>query len=97
MEITEEGFWTVSDLHLGHRLVSELWGFVSIEQHDEMVLSNLREIPDGATTGVFGGYFRMALWRLGELKRGKSFTMILVQGSHDRMHPMCGLIGGLCC
>jgi len=28
------GFWIVSDLHLGHRLVSELSGFVSIEQHD---------------------------------------------------------------
>ena len=88
---------TVSDLHLGHRLVSELRGFVPTEQHDEVIVNKLREIPDGATTGVFGGYFRMALWRLGELKREKSFTMILVQGSHDRMHPMCGLIGGLCC
>ena len=29
MEITEEGFWTVSDLHLGHRLVSELRKFAS--------------------------------------------------------------------
>ena len=26
---------TVSDLHLGHRLVSELRGFVPTEQHDE--------------------------------------------------------------
>ena len=33
----------------------------------------------------------MALWCLGELKREKSFTMILVPGNHDRVYPMCGM------
>lgn len=36
------------DLYLGHRLVSELRGFASTEQHDEVILSNLLHIPDGA-------------------------------------------------
>ena len=57
MKMTEEDFWTVSDLHLGHRLVSELRGFALIERHDEVILSNLREVPDGATLVCLGGYF----------------------------------------
>lgn len=31
------------------------------------------------------------LRRLGELKREKSFTMILVPSNHDRVHPMFGM------
>ena len=89
------GFWTVSDLHLGHHLVSELRGFVSTEQHDEVILENLRVIPDGATLVCLGDISVRrddeALQRLGELKREKSFTMILVPGNHDRVHPMCGM------
>lgn len=34
MNVLEESFWVVLDLHLGHGLVSELSGVVSIEQHD---------------------------------------------------------------
>lgn len=47
------GFWTVSDLHLGHCFVSELREFASTEQHDEVIVNNLREISDGAML-VFG-------------------------------------------
>ena len=89
------GFWTVSDLHLGHRLVSELRGFASTEQHDEVILNNLREIPDGATLVCLGDISVRrddeALRRLGELKREKSLRMILVPGNPDRVHPMCGM------
>lgn len=89
------GFWTVSDFHLGHRLVSELRGFASPDQHDEVILNNLREIPDGATFVCLGDISvrrdDSALQRLGELKREKSFTMILVPGNHDRVHPMFGM------
>jgi len=91
----EEGFWTVSDLHLGHRLVSELRGFVSTEQHDEVILENLREIPDEATLVCLGDTSARrdgeALRRLGELKREKSFTMILVPGNHDRVGAVAKL------
>ena len=89
------GFWTVSDLHLGHRLVSELRGFASTDQHDDVIVNNLREIPDGATLVCLGDISVRrddeALQRLGELKREKSFRMILVPGNHDRVHPMCGM------
>lgn len=85
----------MSDLHLGHRLVSELRGFASPDQHDEVILNNLREIPDGATLVCLGDISVRrdgeALRRLGELKREKSFTMILVPGNPGRVHPMCGL------
>ncbi|AEI10352.1 hypothetical protein CRES_1999 [Corynebacterium resistens DSM 45100] len=47
------GFWTVPNLYLGHRLVSELRGFASTEQHDEVILGSLLDIPDGAML-VFG-------------------------------------------
>ncbi len=89
------GFWTVSYLHLGHRLVSELRGFVSTDQHDAVILNNLREIPDRVTLVCLGDISVRrddeALQRLGELKREKSFRMILVPGNHDRVHPMFGM------
>lgn len=43
-----ETFWTVSDLHLGHRLVAGMRGFDTTEEHDRVVQENLREVPDGA-------------------------------------------------
>ena len=60
-----------------------------------MVLSNLREIPDGVTLVCLGDISVRrddeALRWLGELKREKSLTMILVPGNHDRVHPMFGI------
>ena len=60
-----------------------------------MILSNLREISDGARLVCLGDMSVRrddeALQRLGELKREESFTMILVPGNHDRVHPMCGM------
>lgn len=85
----------VSDLHLGHHLLLELRGFASTDQHDEVIVNNHREIPDGATLVCLGDTSVRrddeALRRLGEVKREKSFTMILVPGNHDRVHPMFGM------
>lgn len=85
----------VSDLHQGHCLVSELRGFASLEQHDEVILSNLREIPDGALLVCLGDISVRrddeTLRRLRKLKREKSLRMILVPGNYDRVHPMCGM------
>lgn len=41
------GSWMVSDLHLGHHLVLELRGSASTDQHDEVIVNSLREVPDG--------------------------------------------------
>ncbi len=87
-------FWTVSDLHLGHRLVSELRGFADTDEHDRVVLDHLREVPDGATLLCLGDISvrrdAYALDRLGVLKAEKDLTMWLVPGNHDRVHPMFG-------
>jgi calcineurin-like phosphoesterase family protein len=49
MDGLTDGFWLVSDLHLGHRKVSRLRGFDDVDEHDRVVLGNLRAVPDGAT------------------------------------------------
>lgn len=47
-------FWTVSDLHFGHRLVAELRGFTDTDEHDRVVLDHLREVPDGSVLLCLG-------------------------------------------
>lgn len=58
-------------------------------------MGNFREIPDGAMLVCLGDTSVRRddemLRRLGELKREKSFTMILVPSNHDRVHPMFGM------
>jgi calcineurin-like phosphoesterase family protein len=50
------GFCLVSDLHLGHRKVSQLRGFDDVDDHDRVVLDNLRAVPDGTTVICLGGH-----------------------------------------
>lgn len=92
--VMTDPFWTVSDLHLGHRLVSETRGFDSPEDHDRVILDNLRAVPDGATLLCLGDISvrkdAYALDRLAALKAEKDLTLWLVPGNHDRVHPMFG-------
>lgn len=87
-------FWTVSDLHLGHRLVADLRGFTDSDAHDRFILDRLGEVPDGATLLCLGDISvrqdAYALDQLGVLKEEKNLTMWLVPGNHDRVHPMFG-------
>ncbi|WP_186314568.1 hypothetical protein [Corynebacterium glyciniphilum] len=48
MSTHSDDVWPVSDLHLGHRKVSELRGFADTDEHDRVILDHLREVPDGA-------------------------------------------------
>jgi calcineurin-like phosphoesterase family protein len=95
MDGLTDGFWLVSDLHLGHRKVSRLRGFDDVDEHDRVVLGNLRAVPDGATVICLGDISVRrdadALRQLGEVKQEKFFRMVLVPGNHDRVHPMFGL------
>ncbi|MCI1256750.1 MAG: metallophosphoesterase family protein [Corynebacterium provencense] len=87
-------FWTVSDLHLGHRLVAGLRGFADTDDHDRVILDNLRAVPSGATLVCLGDISvrkdAYALDRLSALKAEKDLTLWLVPGNHDRVHPMFG-------
>lgn len=87
-------FWTVSDLHFGHRLVAELRGFADTDEHDRVVLDHLREVPDGSVLLCLGDISvrkdAYALDQLGVLKAEKDLTMWLVPGNHHRVHPMFG-------
>lgn len=91
----EDGFWLVSDLHLGHAKVSALRGFPDVAAHDRAILDNLREVPDGATLICLGDISVRddagALRTLAQLKAEKDFTMVLVPGNHDRVHPVFGI------
>lgn len=85
-----------ADLHLGHRLVSDLRGFDTVEEHDRAVMGNLM-----AAVGVGD-----TLWVLGDLSAGGSagqrnaldllasfsaehrIQMHLIAGNHDSVHPL---------
>lgn len=88
-------FWTVSDLHLGHRLVAETRGFSDTDTHDRTVLDGLRTVPNASVLLCLGDISvrrdAYALDCLAELKAEKDLTLWLVPGNHDRIHPMFGL------
>lgn len=95
MSTHSDDVWLVSDLHLGHRRVSELRGFADTDEHDRVILDHLREIPDGATLICLGDISVRrdadALDLLAGVKAEKGLCMILLPGNHDRVHPMFGL------
>lgn len=90
-----DGFWLVPDLHLGHAKVSALCGFPDVAAHDRAILDNVREVPDGATVICLGDISVRddvgAPGTLAQLKVEKGFTMVLVPGNHDRVHPKVGI------
>lgn len=71
-----------SDLHIGHRLVAELRGFTSVNEHDEWILNKLTEIGS-----------RVKLWFLGDIVIDRSKldlikaipakNKVLIMGNHD--------------
>lgn len=95
MSTHSDDVWLVSDLHLGHRKVSELRGFADTDEHDRVILDHLREVPDGATLICLGDISVRrdadALDLLAGLKAEKGLRMILLPGNYDRVHPMFGL------
>lgn len=86
--------WFTSDLHLGHRFVAGLRGFRNVDEHDEAVLTNLREAVKSGDR----------LWVLGDLSVGdendeqRALDLIernlsgiqkhLIAGNHDSCHPL---------
>ena len=72
-----------SDLHLSHKLASELRGFNSIQEHDDFVMDSLKKIDNKrAMIWILGDVAMQpeALERLGDLRS----RLKLVRGNHDQ-------------
>lgn len=79
--------YITSDLHLGHKLISGLRGFNSLEEHDEHVLDTLNSMVSPKDT----------LWILGDLlfQPGTKLALLrripgnvkVVLGNHDGLRP----------
>lgn len=71
----------IADTHFGHRKVSELRGFASVEEHDEHLIAAWNAIVARRDT----------VWHLGDVLMGKELSVIerlngtrkLVHGNHD--------------
>lgn len=87
----------VSDLHLGHPLVSRKRGFSTTDAHDEYIIGAIRRVtPNGANLIVMGDITvrreDYALEVIDQLKHELELSsLILLPGNHDMVHPMCGL------
>ncbi len=87
----------VSDLHLGHPLVSRKRGFSTTDAHDEYIIGAIRRVtPHGANLIVMGDITvrreDYALEVIDQLKHELELSsLILLPGNHDMVHPMCGL------
>ena len=85
-----------ADLHLGHRLVSDLRGFDTVEEHDRAVMGNLMAaVGAGDTLWVLGDLSaggsagqRYALELLARFSAEHRIQMHLIAGNHDGVHPM---------
>ena len=91
--INPKDFYITSDLHLSHKLVSNLRG-MSVEEHDKVIVDSLNSIPDGSTLMILGDISVRkdlhALTVIKKIKDRKNLTLILTPGNHDRVHPREG-------
>lgn len=80
--------WFTSDLHLGHRFVSSLRGFVSVEDHDAAITDNWNALVQP----------KDQIWLLGDLTLSNPTralaviadlpgTKHFIAGNHDACHP----------
>lgn len=85
-----------ADLHLGHRLVSDLRGFDTVEDHDRAVMDTLAATLGtsdtlwllGDISAGGGGGQRHALALIEEVLVSRGRTVHLIPGNHDGVHPL---------
>ncbi|MGO1949749.1 MAG: metallophosphoesterase family protein [Mycobacteriaceae bacterium] len=88
--------WFTSDLHLGHRFVAGLRGFVDTGEHDRVILDNLAgALRPGDVVWVLGDIScgprddeDRAIALLAELFTRAGVTAHLISGNHDSSHPL---------
>lgn len=83
--------FVTSDLHFGHRKVSEVRGFESTDDHDRHLIERWQEtVPKNATVFVLGDIagrrddHKHAL----NLLAGLNGVKYLISGNHDAAHPV---------
>ncbi|MGO2860626.1 MAG: metallophosphoesterase [Brevibacterium sp.] len=78
-----------ADLHLGHKLVSELRGFNSTAEHDSFIMDNLQSsVRKDDILWVLGDYAVSQHEHARSLLRSVHCRRILIPGNHDPEHPM---------
>lgn len=88
--------WFTADLHFGHPTPSEVRGFTTTEEHDAVLLQNLRAVLNpGDRMFVLGDISSgipekedRALELLAGVRDDTGARLHLIAGNHDAVHPM---------
>jgi calcineurin-like phosphoesterase family protein len=84
--------WFVSDLHLGHKLVSEKRGYIDVADHDAAVMTSLDQVTWDDVLWILGDVTctgnRDRLLELLAVLEKHPARKHLVTGNHDPVHPM---------
>lgn len=78
-----------ADLHLGHKLVSELRGFSSIEEHDEHIVQVWNKTVSRRDVVYVLGDIALSNYDYAlDIIKNLNGAKHLVSGNHDIVHPM---------
>lgn len=88
--------WFTADPHLGHPMPARVRGFEEVEEHDDVLLRNLREVlVPGDRLFILGDLSSgipdledRALDLLAEVRDITGARLHLLAGNHDAVHPM---------
>lgn len=81
--------WYTADLHIGHRLVSDIRGFESTEDHDNWLYDLWhKSVQPNDTVYVLGDVAVSGYSYALALLKSLPGTKHLVAGNHDPVHPM---------
>lgn len=79
-----------SDIHLGHKKVSELRGFKTTEEHDAHIVSTWNSVVSKKDTVYLLGDISLSAYpyALDLIKNQLNGAKHLISGNHDIVHPM---------
>jgi calcineurin-like phosphoesterase family protein len=84
--------WYTSDLHIGHKLISDKRGFAAVEDHDRELARRWDSMVAPADTvwilGDISGGGRTGQRRALDWLLTRPGTKHLIAGNHDSVHPM---------
>lgn len=77
-----------SDLHIGHKILSEARGFEDVEEHDNFIINRILEIPSYSTLFILGDVFYKAHNKIKEnfsrLLDENRINSFIIKGNHDK-------------
>lgn len=79
-----------SDIHLGHKKVSEIRGFKTTEEHDAHIISTWNSVVSKKDVVYLLGDVALGayVYALDLIKNELNGTKHLISGNHDIVHPM---------